>query len=838
MRGRTSNLSTRPGRQLRRPVTGGMSMGALWRDLRYAVRMLRQRPAFAAVASLTLALGIGATTIIFSAIDGILIEPFPYRDAARLTTFYVHDVSRPNQTGRSGFTMPEFMDYREQNHAFEDLMGTSNLDVLYTNEGETQLFPGCWVTPNMFNFLGVKPLVGRQPTEDDAKPGATPVFVLSDRGWGQHFNRDPAVVGKSFLLNGVSRTLVAVMPPRYLPANCDIWMPIAFSRTDVMDASGVRMFFNTRGRLKRGVTLEAAAADLGPIATRLSTVYTRDYPKQFSVLTRTFTDNVVGNFKGMLYALVAAVTLLLLIACSNVANLLLARATARGREIAIRAALGAGKGRIVSQLVVESFVLSIAGCALGCLLAWVGLKAVVAMIPPGAISPTSVIAFSPVALAFAVAISLVTTLLCGMAPALHAVRGELARRLVSSAKGAGAGVAHGRLRAGLVVFEVALSILLLVGAGLMMRTLFALERVDLGFNPQNVFSARLPLPSGRYDTADQKRVFFRQVLDRVAALPGVVSATTTSTLPPYGGIRGEVTIPGKTHTERWEAVFQLCSEGYFPTLGLRLLRGRSLSLDDVEGARHVAVVSELLARTFFKDEDPIGRTIKFNVLDQLPQSPHDAYFEIIGVSSDAKNQGLQDPPLPEAFVPYAITGFFNRGLLIRTAIDPNRFVSSVRRTIFAVDANVALAPPTGSLEEFLKQNSYAGPEFGLTTLGAFAAVGLVLVVIGVFSVMAYAVSLRTQEIGIRMALGAQRGDIVSMLLRSGLLLVGAGTAIGLMASAALTRLIANQIWGVSPTDPSTLFAVASLVVIVGLLACALPARTATRVDPLIVLRYE
>ncbi len=813
-------------------------MDGLWQDVRYAVRSLRKRPAFAAVATITLALGIGATTVIFSAVDGILLEPFPYKDASRLASFYIHDVTHPNENGRNGFSMPEFMDFRERSRAFDDMMGTNGLDVLYTKHGETKLFPGCWVTPNMFDFLGVKPLLGRPPEPDDARPGAAPVFVLSDRGWGQHFNRDPTILGKSFLLNGVSRTLVAVMPPRYLPANCDIWMPIAFSQTDVMDQSGVPMFFATRGRLKRGVTLEAAASDLDPIARRLATVYAPYYPKQFTLLTKTFTDNVVGNFKGMLYALVAAVALLLLIACSNVANLLLARATAREREIAIRAALGAGKGRIMSQLVVESLVLSSAGCVLGCVLAYFGLKAVVAVIPPGSISPTSVIAFSPMALAFAVAVSLMTTLLCGTAPALHAVRGELARRLVSSAKGAGAGVAHGKARASLVVFEVALSILLLVGAGLMMRTLFALERVDLGFNPQNVFSTRLPLPTGRYDTADQKRLFFRQVLDRVATLPGVVSATTTSTLPPYGGIRGDVTIPGKTHTEQWEALFQLCSEDYFPTLGLRLERGRSLSRVDIEGSRHVAVVSELLARKFFEHEDPIGQTIKFNVLDRLPESPHDAYFEIIGVSADAKNQGLQDPPLPEAFVPYAITGSFNRGLLIRTAINPNLFVSSVRRAIFAVDANVALAPPTGSLEDFLKQNSYAGPEFGLTTLGAFAGIGLVLVLIGVFSVMAYSVSLRTQEIGIRMALGAQPRDIVVMLLKSGLLLVGAGTLLGLIASASLTRLIASQIWGVSPTAPWTLLAVAAVVVLVGLAACAIPARTATRVDPLIVLRYE
>jgi predicted permease len=813
-------------------------MSGWWQDFRYAARTIRKSPSFAAVAIVTLALGIGTTTVIFSAVDGILIEPFPYKNADRLSSFYIHDVTRPKENGRGGFSMPEFMDYREQNNAFEDVMGNSFLDVLYTARGETQLFPGAMVTPNMMDFLGVAPLLGRWMTADDARADAAPMFIMSYRAWNEHFNRDPTLLGKTFTLNNVPRTLIAIMPPRFLPGNADMWMPIAFTHTDVQADGGFPLFLAARGRLKRGISLQAAAADLTPIATRLSQVHPRDYPKQFTVLTKTFTDNVVGNFKGMLYALMAAVALLLLIACSNVANLLLARATTREREIAIRASLGAGRARLIAQLVMESLLLSLVGCGLGCVFALVGLKGVVAMIPPNSISPTSVIAFSPLALGFAVSVSLVTTVLCGWAPALHAVRGELSTRLVGSGKGTGAGFRHGRLRAGLVVFEVALSILLLVGAGLMMRTLLALEHVDLGFNPRNILSTRLPFPKGRYETAEQKRIFFTQLIDRINALPGVIAATTTSTLPPYGGIRGDVTVPGKTHTERWEALVQLCSEGYVPTLGLRVTRGRVLSRADVDGARRVAVVNQLLARTFFKDEDPIGRSVKFDVFDRFGDTPHDAYFEIIGVVADAKNQGLQDPAIPEAFVPFNITGMFNRGLLIRTASSPVSLVSSVRREIFAIDTGVALAPPTGAMEDFLRQFSYAGPEFGLTTLGAFAAIGLILVIVGVFSVMAYAVSLQTHEIGIRMALGAQQEDVLSMVLKSGLTLVVLGTVIGVLTSAALTRVIASQIWGVSPTDPATLITVVVVVLVVGLIACVFPARTATRVDPLIALRYD
>ena len=812
-------------------------MSGWWQTLRYAARAIRKSPGFAAVAIVTLALGIGTTTIIFSAVDGILIEPFPYKNADRLTSFYIHDVTRPKENGRGGFSMPEFMAYREQNHVFEDMMGNSFLDVLYTAHGETQLFPGAMVTPNLMDFLGVAPLLGRWITADDAKADAPPIFAMSYRAWNEHFNRDSALVGTTFTLNSVPRTLIAIMPPRFLPGNADMWMPVPFMHTNVQSDGGFPLFLAARGRLRRGITLEAAAADLTPIATRLSQTYPRDYPKQFTLLTRTFTDGVVGNFKGMLYALMAAVALLLLIACSNVANLLLARATTREREIAIRASLGASRARLVAQLVTESLLLSLLGCGLGCLFAVVGLKGVVLMIPPNSISPTSVIAFNPLALAFAVSVSLVTTIMCGWAPALHAVRGELSARLVGSGKGAGGGFRHGRLRSGLVVFEVALSILLLVGAGLMMRTLFALEQVELGFNPRNILVTRLPFPTGRFETAEQKRIFFTQLLDRIGALPGVVAATTTSSLPPYGGIRGDVTVPGKTHTERWEALAQLSSEGHIPTLGLRLTRGRGLTRADVDGARRVAVVNHLLAQTFFKNDDPIGRSIKFDLFDRFPDTPHNAYFEIIGVVADAKNQGLQDPPLPEAFVPFNITGMFNRGLLIRTASSPASYLSSVRREIFAIDSGVALTN-TGPLEDFLRQISYAGPEFGLTTLGAFAGIGLVLVIVGVFSVMAYSVSLQTHEIGVRMALGAQQKDVLRMVLKNGLTLVVLGSVIGVLASAALARVMASQIWGVSPTDPATLITVVVVVLAVGLAACVFPARAATRVDPLIALRYD
>jgi len=812
----------------------------LWRDLRFGLRNLKKDRRFALMAILALALGIGATTVIFSAIDSIVLEPFIYPRAQELTGFYIHDSTLPPNRGGSIFSVPEFMDFSEQNHVFKCVVGSGFQDILYTARDGTQLFNGVWVTPNALECLGVKSFLGRSITSADGNPGAPPVFVMSYRLWAKQFNKDPAIVGTSLMLNDRPMTLVGIMPPRFLWGNNDIWMPFPWSHADV-NIGGVTgnqpLRLVALARLKPSVSLQAAAADLEVIGQRLSKIYPKDFPQHFNIVTSNYTDSVVGQFRTMLLILMAAVAMLLLIACSNVANLLLARATAREREIAVRASMGASRGRLIRQLLVESFLLAAAGCIAGCALAYLGLKGIVAAIPPFTIPATAEVALKPLALWFALGVTILTTFLCGLAPAIHAVRGDLYPKLSGAGRGAGGGFRHGKLRAGLVIFEVALSLVLLIGAGLMMRSLFAIEHVELGFDTSNILVARLAFPKGRYDTAQEKKRFFQQILQRIAALPGVTAASETSYLPPYGGIQGEVTVPGKTHSDRWTAQSELVSQDCFRVLGLRLLRGQLLSDDDVDSARLVAVVNQALARKFFKDEDPIGKTIKFNVFDNIPDAPHDAYFQIIGVTSDAKNQGLQDPPMPEAFVPYTLTGNFFRGILVKTAVAPLSLLPSVQREIWTVDSGVPLTF-TGTLDGYIKQFSYDGPQFGLVTLGIFAGIGLVLVIIGVFSVMAYSVSLQTHEIGIRMALGAQQRDILKMVLLKGLALIGGGVVVGVLASFGLTRLLASQIWGVSPTDPLTFAGVVAAIVLVGLAACFLPARRATQVDPLIALRYE
>jgi putative ABC transport system permease protein len=529
---------------------------------------------------------------------------------------------------------------------------------------------------------------------------------------------------------------------------------------------------------------------------------------------------------------------LLLIACSNVANLLLTRATVREKEILIRASMGATRSRLIGQLLVESCLLAAASCIAGCLFAFFGLKGVAAAIPPDSIPSEVAIALRPTTLLFAIIVSVLTSLVCGLAPAFYAARRELHTGLTGTGKGISGGSRDGKLRSSLVVAEVALSIVLLIGSGLMLRSLRALEQVNIGFDPAHVVYAELSLPEGRYDTADQKKVFFRKLLDRLATLPGVIASTEASSFPPYSFGWTEVLVPGKTHSEPWGTTFDLCSEGYFQTLGRTLLRGRLLSRSDVESARHVTVINQTLASRYFANESPVGQSIKFSTFEEWAADwPRDAYFEIIGVIADAKNSGLQDPPKPEVYFPYTITSTGPRGVMLRTAGNSSLILTSLRQDITAMDPDVAVSDD-GTIESFLERWYYAGPQFTVIILTAFASIGLLFVLIGIFSVMAYTVSLQTHEIGIRMALGARQNDVLSMVLKKGLALILAGTMTGLVASLAMTRLLASQIWGVSATDPWTFSAVAALILVVGVAACLFPARRATQVDPLVSLHYE
>jgi len=807
-------------------------MQSLWQDFRYGMRGIRANPGFSFLAILTLALGIGAGTTMFSVIKNVLLSPFPYKDPERIAAFNIHDLDRARPGGRTDFKAAEYLAFREQNHVFSGDTGGGNEDVLWTTNVGTEQLDGAYVTPDTFQFLGVAAQVGRGLTPEDGKPGAPPVFVMSYKLWQRRFSLDASILGKSFTLNGTPTTLVGIMPKRFTKRGADIWRPVELDRSDTDH------WFIYQGRLKPGVTLKQVEADLLPIAQRWAKDHPKDYPKRFTIQASSYVDSIVGPFRKTLFTLGAAVALLLLIACANVANMLLARSTARDREMAIRAALGASRWRVVRQLLVESLMLALGGAALGFGFAYAGIKALVTAIPDGAIPKEAEIGLDLPVLGFSLLLTIFTALLFGLAPSLQLARRNIVEPLKDSGRGVSGGFRRGRLRNALVIVELALSLVLLTGAGVMMRTFVALQTVDLGFNPHNILVARLPFPKGQYKTAAEKQRFFSQLLPKLKALPGVVDATETSTLPPYGGIGTDLDITGKTHSDRWEAIYQLVSEGYVHTLGARLLHGRLMEESEVAGARKVAVVNQTLITKWFGKEDPIGRQITIKHLSTIPNSPvANPVFEIVGVISDMKNSGVQEPVRPEILVPYTVTGFFERGILVRTAGNPVGLLNPVRREIWAVDKNVALTM-TRTLDDFLSDFSYAQPRFLLAVLGVFAGVGLVLVAVGVYSVIAYTVSRQTHEIGIRMALGASRGDVIGMVLRMGLWLVAIGLAVGLAASLAANRVLSSELWGVSARDPLTFAAVALVVLTAGVAACWFPARRATRVDPMIALRFE
>jgi putative ABC transport system permease protein len=809
-------------------------MQSVWYDLRFSLRMLGKDWRFALITVLALGLGIGATTAIFSVIENVLLDPFPYTDSQRLVNVQVHDLDSKRGGGRTGYTIPEFLDIQDQAHSFDRIIGIDRLDVLYAHGDGTEQLDGASVTTNTFQALGIKPLLGRYITPEDGKPEAPAVFVMSYKLWLKNYNLDSSVLGKSLTLNGQRRTLIGIMPPRFTLSGADLWLPLVLSRSD---PTAKTHYVWLLAHLRPGTSQANAASEMRIFTERLAKEYPRLYPKRFSTRIITLTESVVGQFRSMLFILMAAVSMLLLIACSNVANLLLARATTREREIATRACLGATRWRLVRQLLAESLLMAIAGGLAGCLFAWVGLKGLVAIIPDQTIPSEAVIQLNSTVLLFALGAALLTALLCGLAPALHATRKDLIEPLRGAGKGSGGGFRHGKLRASIVVAEVALSLVLLTGAGLLMRTFFALQSVSLGINPKNILVARMPLPKGHYKTGPEKALFFRNVLQRLNSLPGVVSATETSTLPPYGGIGSEIEIPGKTHSEKWRGLFQLCSEQYFRTLGFTQVAGRLLSEEEVFSGRKVAVVNQTFVQKFFGNENPIGRSVRLTDLTTYPDPIADPIFEIIGIVADAKNQGLQEPVMPELFLPYTVTGFGERGVLVRTSVEPMSLLNAVRKEIWAVDRNVALTL-TGTLEDFMKRFSYSGPRFGLLLLGIFAVNGLVLVGIGVYSVMAYSVSRQTHEIGIRMALGAMRANVIRLVLRTGFQLIAAGLIMGVIASLCVTRLLAQQLWDVSPFDPVTFVSVVCVLIVVGFAACFFPAQRATKVDPLVALRYE
>ncbi|HKW68747.1 MAG TPA: ABC transporter permease [Terriglobales bacterium] len=806
----------------------------LWHDLRYSLRTLWKARGFAAVSIATLALGIGAATAIFSVIDNVLLAPFPYQGAARMVFPRIHAAQEAQDEGRQGYTSTEVLEFAENNHVFDGITAAKEDLVLYKHgEGTEQLY-GAHVTPGTFEFFGLPALHGRLAQPHDYAPGAPPVFVLRYKTWKERFNGDLSVLNKTFVLNGTARTLIGIMPPRFGWYDAEIYIPESLTRAAGLAAGSPEWFLV--GRLRPGLSRQQAEADLTLVANRLAKIYPQAYPAHFTVQLRKLGESVIGRFEDTLYTVLAAVGLLLLIACSNVANLMLARATTREKEFALRTALGASRARLVRLLMVESLVLAMAGAALGMFIAWGGVKSLVAGMPQDLIPAETVIALNAPVLMFTLGVAALTPLIFGLLPALQSSRRDLTDPLRDSAKGVGGGFQGRWLRDAVVVGEVALSLTLLIGAGLLMRSFVALRKANLGLRADHVFETAVVLPAERYKKPEQVTGFFRPLLARLKALPGVVDAAESSTLPPYSFDTSKLEIAGKSHQDDWQTLLQTVSEQYFRTLRVELKRGRTFSEEEVNDARKVAVVNQTFVRRYLPSETPLGRRVRLGSLESADPR-HDSWFEIIGVAGDVTNNGLQAPVEPEVWIPYTTAGSEGRVLLVRTAQDPSTMMEAVRKEVWAADSGVGLAYPS-TLEDRLSKVLYAGPRFGLVLMAIFGCIGLFLVTVGVYSVLAYSTAQKTHEIGIRMALGAEDGEVLRMVVRTGLRLVLAGMAIGVAMSLVLGQLIGAQLKDVTAYDPPTLAATIVLLTMTAAIACWIPARKAARVDPMVALRYE
>jgi putative ABC transport system permease protein len=812
----------------------------LLHDLQFALRGLRKNRRFSLAAILALALGIGASTAMFSVIYNALVAPFPYKDQERLVTLRIRDLDQ--REGGEGFfrgmlSYPELHDYREQNRVFDAFIANCEIDVVYDSGENNTYLAANYVTPGTFELFGVAPLLGRGLEPADYRPGAPPVFVLRYATWISQFGADPSLVGKTFLLNGVRRTLVGVMPLRFAWGGVNLWMPRDTTVANVTRGTFPE-YWGVVAHLKPGVTLQEAEADINIIGTRLAPTYREDYPTHFRVVVESFVHAVVGNgFRRTLFVLFAAVGLLLLIGCANVASLLLARATTRGREFAVRAALGASRARLVRQLLLESLLLALGGAAVGVLFAWAGIRGLASRMPPFTIPSETVIEMNGWVLLFGIGLAIATVVIFGLFPALQASRVDVQDALRGAGQGLGGTAAKSRLRNAVIVVEVALSLILLFMAGLFMRSFVAIQNVPLGWQPDHLLIGRIPLPAQRYKTGPQLVSFFEPLIRNLKSTPGILGASPVSATPPYGGFGGNIEIPGKTHTGEWESLIQLVGEYYFSMVRQPLLSGRSFTEAEVSEARKIVVINQSFQRRFLGEGDPLGRMIILEVLKKLPDAVAERSFQVIGVAADARNVGLERPTEPEVWIPYSVTGSGMRRLMVRTTADPGSMNAMVRKTVWAVDPTVAFAEGA-PLAEWLNTFSYAQPRLGFFLVTTFAAIGLLLVTLGVYSVIAYTTSRRTHEIGMRMALGAARADVLKMVLKDGLALVVPGIGVGMVVSFLLGRAVVSQLWGVSPYDPLSAVAVVVLLLAIGLLACWIPARRATRISPVTALHYD
>ena len=803
-------------------------------DLRYSLRVLTKNPAFTAMALITLALGIGVNTAIFSVVDSVLLRPLPLKDPDRVVSIWEHGLRYGG--GNNEMAPANYFDLSNQSQTLEGVGAFGDLSVNLTGEGEPERIDGQLVTASVFKLLGVEPALGRTFSPDEDRVGQEHVVVLSDALWRRRFNSDRSILGRSLMLNAESYTIVGVMPPNFFfpVRETELWTPWAM---EPEQASGRGdHYLRVMGRLKPGATIEQANAELEAIAGRLSSEYPRTN-EGLGFLARSFHEDYVGDLRRPILILFAAVALVLLIACANVANLLLAQATTRRREIAIRIALGARRIAIIRQLLVESLLLAGGGGLLGVLGAVWGVQWL-SKLAPQSLSKLQSVTVDARVFVFTLGVAMLTALVFGALPAFQASRSHPADTLSEAGRDLAGGLSGRFARRVLVVAEVALAVVLLVGAGLLIRSFQRLRHVEPGFRSDNLLTMRMVLPYSKYETSEQRRAFYDEALRKIAEVPGVESAGMITFLPlSFTGMNFNFSIEGRPAPSDMQlpaALYRVVSPDYFRAMGIPLQRGRFFDSRDSAGAPPVILINRRLAEHFWPNEDPTGKRLKIGPAD----SPN-AWATVAGVVGDVQQEALNREQKFELYVPYAQErrGFVApRDLVVRTAGDPQAVAAAVREAVWSVDKD----QPVSNVKtmEQVVATAVSRERFQTLLLALFATLALVLACVGLYGVISYAVVQRTHEIGVRMALGARSGHVLRLVINQGMALTLIGLVLGVGISFAVTRVMSEMLFGVTATDPLTFVGVPIVLGAIAFLACYIPARRATKVDPLVALRYE
>jgi putative ABC transport system permease protein len=809
---------------------------AFLKDVRYSIRGLIKHPGFTAIVIVTLALGIGASTSIFSVVNSVMLRQLPYPNADRIVA--IQEVNREGVQGQ--VTGPNFLDWRAQNSVFEHLAAIKTTFANLTLNDEAERINLAQTSANFFDVFGVGPEAGRLFVAGDEQAGHAPVVVLSDALWRRKFGADTGVVGRNLTLDGATYTVIGIAPPGFqYPNKTEAWLPPLKlapefnAGIEPTQRRGMGYLFAIAS-LKPGVSVAQAASEMETITGRLRQQYPETNNRRFNRVV-SLHQHLVGKSETMLKLLFGAVIFVLLIACANVANLLLASAASRSKEMAIRAALGASRLRVMRQLFTESAILALAGGALGLLFATYGVAVITRLLPQD-FPRLNEIGMDWRVFGFALGASLLTAFLFGFAPALHLSRVDVQDAMKDSSRSTAGSARHTRLRHALIVAEVALSVVLLAGAGLLFRSFIRLQAVDAGFTPQKVLTAKLSPAGPKFQTDPEYISFYNQVLDRIRTIPGVQSAGTINTLPLSPGPTLSFRVEGRpiVSVDKWPMVnFRNVSPDYFLTMSIPILKGRAFTPQDNFDAPRKLMINQALAQREFPNEEAVGKRVAFR--NPEPNTEVN-WFEIVGVTANVRSLQLREEPEPELYFASMQDAFPQVAVVVRSTVEPESLAPAMRQAVADVDRTVPVSE-VRTMEHIVSE-SVTQPRFNLFLLGLFSGIALLLSVAGIYGVTAYTVTQRTHELGIRLALGAQIGDVLRMILGQGMAVIGVGIVLGLIAAFALMRLMSSLLFGVSATDPFTFIGITVVLIAAGLLACYVPARRATKVDPLVALRYE